>query len=1370
MSAPTLSILSYNIRRSPDVWTLLSNHTLLRTLDILLLQEPPPLAVVPPDWVRLDSPPGRRARSVALVRQKWAQSSYAQVAVASSDVVALDLRTGTAGEASVRVIGVYNPHQGDPEPTERGKSAREVLPPILESTPPGSLLVVAGDFNLHHPEWDPEYAPRGGVCADAEQAQLTFAQHGLVHLLAPSTPTYKYPPRAGGDDRWATLDLVLGDLRVEARMVSCGIDERLDCFSDHQPLRLTLALDPPAPAHQPRRLFRRMQPEMLRDELAARLGTAPPPLATREDIDAEAVRLTEALSGAIESGAVPLSKPRRDGRPAHAWWSDEISALHEDARRRERRAHRMRRAGDETAATAGLEAKVAKSRLKAVIRREKRRHEKSEFDEVTDKTLWATVKRVEGRGASASTPPLKRGDGTHASSPQDKLALLQPVLLPEVERAADARAAPAAAAAEVEVAVEVEFEWPTLQEHEVRSALLDARPYAAVGPDGIPNVVLQTAWDILAPHLVPLYAASLAVGHLPKSWRDGTGVVLRKPKKPDYSETRAYRLIAFGRCVSKLLEAVVARRLSYMGERGLWPVEHVGGRRGRSAEDAVICFVDEIKRQQRHGNVVVGVALDVAKAFPSVRTDILLDDLRKGGVPFAARSWIESFMSGRTCTLVLEGVSSEPVEWRSGLPQGSPLSPALFLTYNADLLRACRSTTTMATGWIDDINLLGWGKSVSSAVDALNARMRHLEKWSQTHQSGFEATKTTAVVFRPRRGTAGATTAAAAAAEAPPIVLDGVELAYADEMTMLGARIDAELTFEAHRRTCASRGAQAAGAIGLLARARVGLSARHTRTLVRACVYPRMLWMAGAWWEKSGSVKAFESVQRTCSRLVTGGYSLSALAALEVEAALPPVDLLLDAAVHRVGLRALSAAHARVARARAHLPHQRHLRSPLHRALHGFPDTLPRTLVLETLLPEPVAPWEADPLPPAVVAENKDKAKETHLALLADLGPHDLVGYSDGSLIDGRAGAGWALRAVFDGEELWQERSAALGGQHTVYRGELEGMRMLLAKMTTLTPPLHPFTLHLCLDNQAAALHPSSPRPTSGQPARLEIRRLAHELKETHPLMTIVVSWVPGHADVEGNERADARAKGGAEVGEVDKAARAGGRGGARRRSMVMPRAALERSVEPSDDERDEWFEGERETSPQAESNQPPRPALPDLIGAPDGLEDLRGEPKSVAAVRQDFRAAQQAAWAARWATARGAGLRLVTGKVAPGAAFVRYHATLSRRQSTLLARLRLDFAGLAAHLHRIQRHPTGLCECGEEETRAHFLLACPLYAAPRAALVRATGKDDLPPLATLLSDLDLARPVLRFVNDTGRFPRLHEAVKDAATTVKQGV
>ncbi|GAA5920682.1 hypothetical protein JCM8208_000401 [Rhodotorula glutinis] len=127
--------------------------------------------------------------------------------------------------------------------------------------------------------------------------------------------------------------------------------------------------------------------------------------------------------------------------------------------------------------------------------------------------------------------------------------------------------------------------------------------------------------------------------------------------------------------------------------------------------------------------------------------------------------------------------------------------------------------------------------------------------------------------------------------------------------------------------------------------------------------------------------------------------------------------------------------------------------------------------------------------------------------------------------------------------------------------------------------------------------------------------------------MTIAVSWVPGHAEIEGNERADAAAKVGAEVVEVgDDGGRRGEGVKGRRRSMVMPRGG---SVEPSDDERDEWHGGERETSPQAEASQPPRPRLPALDQLPAGLEDLRSEPKSIAAVQQAFRQAQQAAWSA---------------------------------------------------------------------------------------------------------------------------------------------
>ncbi|GAA6026018.1 hypothetical protein JCM10207_005543 [Rhodosporidiobolus poonsookiae] len=64
------------------------------------------------------------------------------------------------------------------------------------------------------------------------------------------------------------------------------------------------------------------------------------------------------------------------------------------------------------------------------------------------------------------------------------------------------------------------LEWPELREEEVRSALFDARPFAAAGPDNVPNNVLQTLWDSLRHRLVPLLAASLRLDHLPRLWRN----------------------------------------------------------------------------------------------------------------------------------------------------------------------------------------------------------------------------------------------------------------------------------------------------------------------------------------------------------------------------------------------------------------------------------------------------------------------------------------------------------------------------------------------------------------------------------------------------------------------------------------------------------------------------------------------------------------------------------------------------------------------------------------------------------------------------------------------------------------------------------
>ncbi|GAA6039020.1 hypothetical protein NBRC10512_006209 [Rhodotorula toruloides] len=604
-----LVIVTYNIQRSPLVWTQLVNSPALRRVDVLLLQEVPrsphplprgwSLVLPPPVTYTTDEP--THPRSAALLAPRFPPSSFSQLPIASRDVVGVHLRVNE--HESVRVVGVYNPCAGGRSPPNR--SVRDVLHAVLASSPAQSTLVVAGDFNLHHPAWDPSVLE---AVNEAEDARLTFKDAGLVHLHEASEATW-----SSSRSSWV-LDLVLVNLRSEERLVSSAVHEKLECGSDHRPIRTILAVEraecPPA---YPRRLFRKADPSAILRSFSklASSSTAPEALLTPADIDAEAEVLNSLLRETV-SAAIPLAKPARS-RFAHRWWNAEVAAAVEEARRARTRAYRLkarRGEGEEGERELAIrKARMATNKAKAVIRREKRRAERAEVEEVDEASLWKVVKRRLGEGGSAATltPPLKKEDRTYASSPIDKLALLQPVLLPvveapevevvvDVEQAAykgngrtvsgvqvghqfivlpatsptdDGHASehkrtfaesPTGLASRVDLDAasdddKVDCEWPDLQEHEVESALRLARPFAAAGPNGIPNSVLQATWPALKTRLVPLLAASLRLGHLPTSWRDATGVVLKKPKKEDYSLTKSYRLICFERCISKLLES-----------------------------------------------------------------------------------------------------------------------------------------------------------------------------------------------------------------------------------------------------------------------------------------------------------------------------------------------------------------------------------------------------------------------------------------------------------------------------------------------------------------------------------------------------------------------------------------------------------------------------------------------------------------------------------------------------------------------------------------------------------------------------------------------------------------------------------------------
>ena len=105
--------------------------------------------------------------------------------------------------------------------------------------------------------------------------------------------------------------------------------------------------------------------------------------------------------------------------------------------------------------------------------------------------------------------------------------------------------------------------------------------------------------------------------------------------------------------------------------------------------------------------------------------------------------------------------------------------------------------------------------------------------------------------------------------------------------------------------------------------------------------------------------------------------------------------------------------------------------------------------------------------------------------------------------------------------------------------------------------------------------------------------------------------------------------------------------------------------------------------------------------------------------------------------------------KSPPRPSFSRFHAQLTRRQSTLLSRVRTGACNLGAYRAHFDPEKE-LCECGEVESREHFLLLDPLYAAARAAPLSELCKSTLLPVSFLLGDPIATKAILQCLTISG--------------------
>ena len=142
--------------------------------------------------------------------------------------------------------------------------------------------------------------------------------------------------------------------------------------------------------------------------------------------------------------------------------------------------------------------------------------------------------------------------------------------------------------------------------------------------------------------------------------------------------------------------------------------------------------------------------LDVKGAFDNVSHPRLLHNLRKRRISIKATHWIASFLSNRSTTIRMSEGDSPTYNIATGIPQGSPISPILYLFYNADLADICRCKGHLAPTFIDDVSVLVSGPTAQANCETLKELHGDIQSWADTHASQFGLEKYKLIHFWPQ--------------------------------------------------------------------------------------------------------------------------------------------------------------------------------------------------------------------------------------------------------------------------------------------------------------------------------------------------------------------------------------------------------------------------------------------------------------------------------------------------------------------------------------------------------------------------------------------------------------------------------------------
>jgi len=272
--------------------------------------------------------------------------------------------------------------------------------------------------------------------------------------------------------------------------------------------------------------------------------------------------------------------------------------------------------------------------------------------------------------------------------------------------------------------------------------------------------------------------------------------------------------------------------------------------------------------------------LDVKGGFDNVCANKVASILTKEGVSASLVAWIKSFLSKGQCRLIFQGAPEIFCPVAVGTPQGSPISPLLFVLYIASLHPTI--TQGLAVLYVDDLTLTIGTDSVQSNIRNLQHFFCAIPRQGANLGVTFSVPKTELIHWRTPKDRSDVSFA--------PIVINDMLFSPSQALRWLGYWLTPTIQSSTHFRRRLALAQAFFTTIRPLSAAGKGLSSWCNRKLVFGAMLPKLTYCCDLFTPDVTVLKKLDSFWHGVLRCTTNCFYTTSRGALYREASIPPIS------------------------------------------------------------------------------------------------------------------------------------------------------------------------------------------------------------------------------------------------------------------------------------------------------------------------------------------------------------------------------------------------------------------------------------------------------------------------------------------------